>query len=370
MKILHINSYYYGSPFYKNLYDYQQSQGFDIRVYVPVPVNPELTSICDNYAVVSHNHKKSDRLFFYPKHKKILSDAEKLFYDSKFNIIHAHSLFSNGYIALSFFEKHNIPYIVTVRNTDVNLFFKYMIYLRPLGLRILKSAGKIIFLSAPYKNTVIDNFIPEPMKSDIALKSVIIPNGIDNAWLANRPETKILNLPHINIVYAGVINNNKNCITTAHACLRLIKAGYAVNFNIIGQVQSKSCYSRLLNFAFVKYHNKMSKEELMRFYKDQDIFTMPSIHESFGLVYAEALSQGLPVIYTRGQGFDKQFTEGYIGYAVNPKSAPEIEKAVLRILNEYDILSNNALEACKIFSWAIIHTEYCRIYSEISGIKL
>ena len=37
-------------------------------------------------------------------------------------------------------------------------------------------------------------------------------------------------------------------------------------------------------------------------YRENDIYVMPSIIETFGLVYAEAMSQGLPVIYTRGQG--------------------------------------------------------------------
>ena len=29
---------------------------------------------------------------------------------------------------------------------------------------------------------------------------------------------------------------------------------------------------------------------------------MPSKHETFGLVYAEAMTQGLPVIYTKNEG--------------------------------------------------------------------
>lgn len=35
-KILHINSYYTASKFYKNLYDKQKEQGLDIDVYVPI----------------------------------------------------------------------------------------------------------------------------------------------------------------------------------------------------------------------------------------------------------------------------------------------------------------------------------------------
>lgn len=40
---------------------------------------------------------------------------------------------------------------------------------------------------------------------------------------------------------------------------------------------------------------------------------MPSHKETFGLVYAEAMSQGLPIIYTKNQGFDGQFPDGYVG---------------------------------------------------------
>ena len=42
---------------------------------------------------------------------------------------------------------------------------------------------------------------------------------------------------------------------------------------------------------------------------------MPSITETFGLVYGEALSQGLLIIYTKGQGFDGQIKEKLAGYS-------------------------------------------------------
>ena len=40
-------------------------------------------------------------------------------------------------------------------------------------------------------------------------------------------------------------------------------------------------------------------------------FCLPSHAETFGLVYVEAMSQGLPIIY-EGQGFDKQFQDGEV----------------------------------------------------------
>ena len=41
---------------------------------------------------------------------------------NEYSLIHAHSLFSNGYIAMRIKQDYGIPYIVAVRNTDVNTF--------------------------------------------------------------------------------------------------------------------------------------------------------------------------------------------------------------------------------------------------------
>ena len=59
---------------------------------------------------------------------------------------------------------------------------------------------------------------------------------------------------------------------------------------------------------------------------------MPSYTESFGLVYAEAMSQKLPVIYSKGQGFDGQFEEGLVGYHVSPYDVKDIANGILKAL--------------------------------------
>ncbi|HGK7332802.1 TPA: glycosyltransferase [Streptococcus suis] len=66
---------------------------------------------------------------------------------------------------------------------------------------------------------------------------------------------------------------------------------------------------------------------------------MPSFHESFGLVYAEAMSQGMPVIYTRGQGFDGQFEEGVVGFSVDCIDEVEISNKIISIVKGFKFLS-------------------------------
>jgi glycosyltransferase involved in cell wall biosynthesis len=46
----------------------------------------------------------------------------------------------------------------------------------------------------------------------------------------------------------------------------------------------------------VKFHGRVSDEALSRFYARADVFVMPSSYEGFGIVYAEAMRAGLPII--------------------------------------------------------------------------
>src|SRR5665648_1101837 len=158
MKVLNINSYYSGSKFYKNLYDQQEKNGLDTSVFVPVAHKLENIDDFGEYTTISLNHSKYDRFIFHLKHTKILKDITKKYDIENYSLIHAHSLFSNGYIAMKLKKDFNIPYIVAVRNTDANIFFRKMIHLRRIGVQILKNADHVIFLSKPYRDEVIQRY--------------------------------------------------------------------------------------------------------------------------------------------------------------------------------------------------------------------
>jgi glycosyltransferase involved in cell wall biosynthesis len=89
---------------------------------------------------------------------------------------------------------------------------------------------------------------------------------------------------------------------------------------------------------------------------------VPSFRESFGLIYAEGMSQGLPAIYTIGQGFDGYFKDGEIGYAVNPYDTNDIADKIKKVIDNYDELSQNTLEKVKLFSWNNSVTKLNDIY--------
>lgn len=367
MKIIHINSYYSGSFFYKNLYDRQIEDKLDIDVYVPVANGFESSKLdLGVYSNISHNHGRYDRLFFHVKHKKIYNDILKQYKIEDYDLLHAHSLFSNGYIAYKLYKKYNIPYIVAVRNTDINVFFKRMIHLRKLGIDILKEAKNIVFISSTYRDALMDEYIPREYRKAFLEKSVVIPNGINDFWLENKfYKREKAKDKKINLLYVGLVNKNKNIETTISACQMLIDEGFDVKYTIIGKIKDEKQKSLIERSSFIKYVDHSSKEELIDYYRKSHIFVMPSLHETFGIVYIEAMSQGLPLIYTRGQGFDGQFKEGEVGYRVSSDSPGEISERVKDIVENYDLISERCLSNVDQFSWDRIAKIYRELYENI-----
>lgn len=367
MRILHINSYYAGSLFYKNLYNKQREKALNIEVYLPMAENATIPKMdLGEYTKISKNHGKYDRAFFHFKHKKIYSDILEKYDIEKYDIIHAHSLFSNGYIAYKLYKKYNLPYIVAVRNTDINIFFKKMLHLRKLGVNILKNADKIVFISNTYKDYLIDEYIPRKDQKAIAYKSYVIANGIDDFWLENKfYKRKFIKDKKLNLLYVGLVDKNKNIETSIKACDMLIEEGFDIKYRIIGNIKDETRRGLIKSRDFIKHVDHSSKEKLLNYYRTSDVFVMPSHHETFGIVYIEAMSQGLPLIYTRGQGFDGQFKEGQVGYGVDPNSPEEIVKSIKDIIDNYNYISQKCLENVEKFSWDKIEKDYRDLYDSI-----
>lgn len=364
MKILHINSYYFAGKFYKQLYD-RENKHMAIEVYVPIQKRDIINFEYGGYTIVSPAFNAIDRAFFHIKHRKILSDVKKIFDVSSFDILHAHSLFSNGYIAYKLKMLYNMPYVVAVRNTDVNVFFKKMLHLRKLGVNILNNADCIIFLSHAYRKKVIEQYVPVDLREAIEKKSKVIPNGIDEFWINNKKCKSINQKKDISIITAGEINDNKNQLAVCRICEDLIKRGYNVQYQLAGKISNQNLFNTIIEKKYVEYEGVLNKEELLERYRASDLFILLSKTETFGLVYAEALSQGLPILYTKGEGFDEQFKNGEVGFSVDLQDIEKAYKYVETIIRNYEQFSARAVDGCQKFDWNKIEERYREIYEKI-----
>lgn len=128
MKILNINSYYYSSSVHKQLQLSLHVRKLDSYTYVPVARGYVPRQEClyekEKYIRKVECYNEIDRYVFQIKHKRILKNIIGEFDFNEYDYLHAHSLFSNGYIAMKIKERYGIPYIVAVRDTDINKFLK------------------------------------------------------------------------------------------------------------------------------------------------------------------------------------------------------------------------------------------------------
>lgn len=371
MKILHINCNYLSTTLHQNMVRRLNLVGVHNNVFVPIHNSSNQVIKPDDYVYVSHCFNKWDRIWFKRKQKKILKSLESTVSElDEFDCIHAYTLFTDGNCAWLLSRKYNIPYVVAIRNTDVNVFLKYMVHLRRQGVQILLDAKAVFFLSDTYEKLVFEKYIPSRYHNIIKKKSYLIPNGIDDFWHCNifreRDYEAIkerIKQKELKIIFVGRIESNKNIYTTVSAIQMLIDIGWKIDFFIIGAIEDNNYYNKIKKY--VKYIPPQSKESLISYYREADVFVMPSIHETFGLVYAEAMSQGLPVLYTRGQGFDNQFAEGEVGYSVCATKKKDIANKLIKITDNYQKISQMCLEKVKKFRWDFICEKYSQIYHNI-----
>ena len=140
-----------------------------------------------------------------------------------------------------------------------------------------------------------------------------------------------------------------------------------MHYLAVGNILDKKVAVQLAEAPFAEHRDRCPKEQLISFYRNSDVFLMPSITETFGLVYAEAMTQGLPVVYTRGQGFDRQFEEGAVGYSVDCHNPQEIADRILDCIGRYEEISSNCVSLCDKFNWDTIAQQYLELYSRIAG---
>jgi teichuronic acid biosynthesis glycosyltransferase TuaC len=95
-----------------------------------------------------------------------------------------------------------------------------------------------------------------------------------------------------------------------------------------------------------------------------DLFVLPSIHESFGIVQIEALACGTPVISTDTVGSREIITSDEIGLFCKPADAVSLDDAITRGLEKsWDI--QKILKYSKQFSWDTVVTSIIPIYSQV-----
>lgn len=372
-RLLHINSYFVDNHLYAKIYK-ELDPFYHQCVYVPIKQNrgKENGIHLDNGQIhFSKIIKKAHTVFYFRKIDRLYDDILKKGFIDDVDVVHAHNLFTDGALAYKLKKEFGLRYVVSVRTTDIQLQYKYMWHRRKFAREILAEAEHVVFISPTYKDLLFSHF-DYNFLSNIAGKTSIIPNGIDEFWL-DQSLTKRSIEPHapIKLLFVGQIISRKNVLRLLNAVGLLNQKELNISLTIIGgvNVDEHKYYSKVLKevnkLPNVNYIGRVTdRESLLAHFQAHHIFVMPSINELFGLTYIEALSQNLPVIYSRGEGIAPYLVGLPVGKEVDANNPTNIADGISTLINEYDA-ANGMSEYASQFNWIDITSKYRKIYRSV-----
>lgn len=155
------------------------------------------------------------------------------------------------------------------------------------------------------------------------------------------------------VLFVGRLEKRKGIQTLIQAIPFILKAMPDAVFNIIGRdmfVSSdffafngsiqESFKTKLLEALPPQYHSRVNflghveAEVLAEHYRSCDVFVAPSLYESFGLIYIEAMAYGKPVVGCGVGGVPEVIQDGTTGLLVPPEDPDRLAGAIVRLLKE------------------------------------
>lgn len=275
-------------------------------------------------------------LWMYIAYRRITKIIEKE--KIRPDLIHAHKLTYEGIIAFFLSRKFKVPFILTVRgDSDLKLLFYKKLY-RKFYARIVNYAKKVIFL-APWVIKPIREYIGIESSSG---KFVLIPNIVS---ISEHFEEESNTIKKFITVFNFKVYKRKNIIRVINAFESILSQYPDYGLDIVGGGPNKNKIISYIqktshpdHFSFL---GEIENSSLLKIYARYQGFILPSFPETFGLVFIEALSAGIPVIYSKNAGIDGFFDDLNIGIAVDHQSVEEIASALEKIIQQGDIYKRN-----------------------------
>jgi glycosyltransferase involved in cell wall biosynthesis len=243
------------------------------------------------------------------------------------DLVHAHWL-PAGAIARTL----GLPYVVQVWGTDLELARRAPWLFRP----VLRAARAVVAASS---------WLADEAHALGAAEVEVIPSGVDvpaeAGAEASPPE----------VLYAGRLSPEKGV-------LELVEAARGLNLVVVGDGPLRDRVPAARGFV--------EHDELERLYRRAAVVACPSHREGFGVVCAEAMAHGRPVVASAVGGLLDLVVDGETGVLVPPGDAVALRAALERLLGDGE-LRHRMGEAARArirerFSWEAVTAATVALY--------
>lgn len=257
-------------------------------------------------------------------------------------MIHAHKLTFEGLAAWSIARHFGVPFVVSLRGEVETKVFRMKPTYRPLLRRICAAAERIYFVSAWFRDEYHRHVPAQPAKERL-LPNIV--RNIRHAIVPQPPGARFVTIMSLDT------QKRKGLSWLLEGFAAAARARPSLRLDIIG---GGSAASIARAEALIRRHalqdrvtlvGRMANAELLEQLPTYRALLLPSLNETFGMVYVEALFAGVPVLFTRGTGIDGYLDGLDVGVAVRPRDANAVAAAILDLDARADELRANIAAA-------------------------
>lgn len=262
-----------------------------------------------------------------------------------YNIVVAHM--PSGIL---FADKLGLPFVAGIHNSDIEVLTKplYKIHFKNRLEKALRNAKAIACRSFVLRDKLLKLY-PE-----FENKVFVAPSGIDKKAAMfldakqNEKHSADTNFSRFTSHISLSSDMNHSLLTTHHSPIKVLTCAHFKKRKNIDKVikacKGLECFE-LTVIGDGKERKKLEKidknviftgrlphDEVLAKMRNSDIFVLPSVGETFGMVYLEAMASGCITVCTKGDGIDGIIKDRENGFLTEPNSE-SIKETLLNIKN-------------------------------------
>ncbi len=213
----------------------------------------------------------------------------------------------------------------------------------------------------------------------------VVPYGIIPAAEDQiRPFDPTASHETMTVLFVGRLEKRKGTLDLFEAIPQVLKRFPTARFVLAGSDNSQNDGFKLqsgMNYPdyfasrypeclpVVQFMGAVSDETLQKLYQTCDLFVAPSLYESFGLIYLEAMNFAKPVIGCRAGGIPEVVNHGVSGILVEPEAPKALAETIVSLLQSPAQLRDLGLAGRQQirdrFNYLYMARNYANIYRKV-----
>lgn len=279
---------------------------------------------------------------------------------SKPDIIHAYVAHPGGYAAMELSKKYGIPFVITEE-------------MSPFPLPSYGMVGNLSkWIERPYQSAWANIAVSESLKRKMEEEAIPrlrhVPNFVSGDFFAPRKSKRSVVK---NLLFVGRLEHQKGVDILLKSFCQLVKGNYPnLRLHIGGDGSlAKDLKEHAESIGLspsIDWHGMLLPEQVRKLIDDCDIFVLPSRHETFGIVVAEAMAMGKPVVATRCGG-PEELVGSHSGLIVAPENVEQLSVALEKMIDNYSSYDPKTIRASCLsrFSEETVCHALMNLYKEI-----